>query len=101
MYTHILVPTDGSALSDKAVESAIKLAKWRGDHRFMRWKPYPLQARIAARPAAGRIGAGNFAERSEEYAKRVPCRGRGPRSQSPTCSARRITPPRALRPSDL
>ena len=30
MYKHILVPTDGSALSDKAVEAAIKLAQLLG-----------------------------------------------------------------------
>lgn len=30
MFTHILVPTDGSKLSDKAVKQAIKLAKGLG-----------------------------------------------------------------------
>lgn len=30
MYTHILVPTDGSELSDKAITEAVKLAKLTG-----------------------------------------------------------------------
>lgn len=30
MYKHILIPTDGSATADKAVEEGLKLAKWAG-----------------------------------------------------------------------
>ena len=75
MYTHILVPTDGSALSDKAVEAAIKLAKLAGARitAFHTMEPYPLQGAYAAE-ASGvpELQPEIFAERSEEYAKRVP-----------------------------
>lgn len=30
MYKHILIPTDGSATADKAVEEGLKFAKWAG-----------------------------------------------------------------------
>ncbi len=30
MYTHILVPTDGSDITDKAVQTAVKLASTLG-----------------------------------------------------------------------
>jgi len=50
MYKHILVPTDGSALSDKAVEAAIRLAKLLGARitAFHAVEPYPLQGAYAA-----------------------------------------------------
>ena len=74
MYKHILVPTDGSALSDKAVEAAIKLAKLAGARltAFHAVEPYPLQCAYAAE-ASGvpELQPEVFAERSEEYAKRV------------------------------
>ena len=74
MYRHILVPTDGSALSDKAVEAAIKLAKLAGARitAFHAVEPYPLQGAYAAE-ASGvpELQPEIFAERSEEYAKRV------------------------------
>ena len=74
MYKHILVPTDGSALSDKAVEAAIKLAQLLGARitAFHAMEPYPLQGAYAAE-ASGvpELQPEIFAQRSEEYAKRV------------------------------
>ena len=74
MYKHILVPTDGSELSDKAVEAAIKLAKL-ADARitaFHAVEPYPLQGAYAAEASGvAELQPEIFAERSEEYAKRV------------------------------
>ncbi len=74
MYKHILVPTDGSALSDKAVEAAIKLAKLSGARitAFHAIEPYPLQGAYAAEASGvAELQPEVFAERSEEYAKRV------------------------------
>ena len=74
MYKHILVPTDGSALSDKAVEAAIKLAKLAGARitAFHAVEPYPLQGAYAAEASGvAELQPEVFAERSEEYAKRV------------------------------
>ena len=74
MYAHILVPTDGSALSDKAVEAAIKLAKLAGARitAFHAMEPYPLQGAYAAEASGvAELQPEIFAERSEEYAKRV------------------------------
>ena len=74
MYKHILVPTDGSALSDKAVEAAIKLAKMAGARitAFHAVEPYPLQGAYAAEASGvAELQPEIFAERSEEYAKRV------------------------------
>src|SRR5512140_319077 len=74
MYKHILVPTDGSALSDKAVEAAIKLASLLGARitAFHAVEPYPLQGAYAAEASGvAELQPEIFAERSEEYAKRV------------------------------
>jgi len=74
MYKHILVPTDGSELSDKAVEAAIKLAKLAGARitAFHAVEPYPLQGAYAAEASGvAELQPEVFAERSEEYAKRV------------------------------
>jgi nucleotide-binding universal stress UspA family protein len=74
MYKHILTPTDGSALSDKAVEAAIKLAKLLGARitAFHALEPYPLQGAYAAEASGvAELQPEIFAERSEEYAKRV------------------------------
>ena len=74
MYKHILVPTDGSALSDKAVEAAITLAKLLGARitAFHAMEPYPLQGAYAAEASGvAELQPEIFAERSEEYAKRV------------------------------
>jgi nucleotide-binding universal stress UspA family protein len=74
MYKHILVPTDGSVLSDKAVEAAIKLAKLAGARitAFHAVEPYPLQGAYAAEASGvAELQPELFAERSEEYAKRV------------------------------
>ena len=74
MYKHILVPTDGSALSDKAVEAAIKLAKLAGARitAFHAVEPYPLQGAYASEASGiAELQPEIFAERSEEYAKRV------------------------------
>ena len=74
MYKHILVPTDGSVLSDKAVAAAIKLAQLLGARitAFHAIEPYPLQGAYAAE-ASGvpELQPEVFAQRSEEYAKRV------------------------------
>ncbi len=74
MYTHILVPTDGSALSDKAVEAALKLAKLAGARltAFHAIEPFPLQGAYAAEASGvAELQPEVFSERSEEYAKRV------------------------------
>ena len=74
MYKHILVSTDGSVLSDKAVEAAIKLAKLTGARltAFHAVEPYPLQGAYAAEASGvAELQPEIFAERSEEYAKRV------------------------------
>ncbi|MBE0625861.1 MAG: universal stress protein [Burkholderiales bacterium] len=74
MYKHILVPTDGSVLSDKAVEAAIKLAKLAGARitAFHAVEPYPLQGAYAAEASGvAELQPEIFAQRSEEYAKRV------------------------------
>jgi nucleotide-binding universal stress UspA family protein len=74
MFKHILVPTDGSELSDKAAEAAINLAKLAGARitAFHAVEPYPLQGAYAAE-ASGvpELQPELFAERSEEYARRV------------------------------
>ncbi len=74
MYKHILVPTDGSALSDRAVAAAIKLAKLAGARltAFHAVEPYPLQGAYAAEASGvAELQPEIFAERSQEYAKRV------------------------------
>ena len=74
MYKHILVPTDGSELSDKAVAAAIKLAQVLGARitAFHAMEPYPLQGAYAAEASGvAELQPEIFAERSEEYAKRV------------------------------
>ena len=74
MYKHILVPTDGSVLSDKAVAAAIKLAQLLGARitAFHAMEPYPLQGAYAAEASGvAELQPEIFAERSEEYAKRV------------------------------
>lgn len=74
MYKHILVPTDGSALSDKAVEAALKLAKLSGARvtAFHAVEPYPLQGAYAAEASGvAELQPEIFAERSQEYAKRL------------------------------
>jgi len=74
MYKHILIPTDGSALSDKAVAAAIKLAQLLGARitAFHAMEPYPLQGAYAAEASGvAELQPEIFAERSEEYAKRV------------------------------
>ncbi len=74
MYKHILLPTDGSALSDKAVAAAIKLAEVLGARitAFHAIEPYPLQGAYAAEASGvAELQPEIFAERSEEYAKRV------------------------------
>jgi len=74
MFKHILVPTDGSELSDKAVAAAIELAELAGARitAFHAVEPYPLQGAYAAE-ASGvpELQPEVFAKRSEEYAKRV------------------------------
>jgi nucleotide-binding universal stress UspA family protein len=74
MYKHILVSTDGSPLSDKAAEAAIKLAKLAGARItvFHAVEPYPLHGAYAAE-ASGvpELQPELFAQRSVEYAKRV------------------------------
>ena len=74
MYKHILVPTDGSELSDKAAAAAIRLAKLLGARitAFHAMEPYPLQGAYAAEASGvAELQPEIFAERSEEYAKRV------------------------------
>ena len=74
MYKHIMVPTDGTELSDKAVAAAIKLAKLAGARltAFHAIEPFPLQGAYAAEASGvAELQPDIFIERSEEYAKRV------------------------------
>ena len=74
MYKHILVPTDGSALSDKAVAAAIKLAQILGARitAFHAIEIHPLQSAYAAEASGvAELQPEIFAERSKEHAKRV------------------------------
>jgi nucleotide-binding universal stress UspA family protein len=63
MYRHILVPTDGSALSQAAVEYAVALAKSVGARVTVLTVSAPFHA-LAADPAM-------IADTAEQYAKRV------------------------------
>ena len=74
MYKHILMPTDGSALSKRAVAEAIKFAQSSGARitALHVTLPYPLQGAHAAEVAAiEALQPGNYSVRSEEFAKSV------------------------------
>lgn len=74
MFKTILVPSDGSPLSGKAVEAAIKLAKLAGARiiAFHAVEPYPLQGAYAAEGSGiPELQPESFAQRGREYAKRV------------------------------
>jgi nucleotide-binding universal stress UspA family protein len=86
MYTHILVPTDGSELSDKATQAAIELAKRLGAllHAFTVTEPYPYSPLAEAQPIlpqefldAARSQADRFLKRVRELAAAagVACEG--------------------------
>lgn len=74
MYKNILLPTDGSPLSDRAVNAAIHLAKLTGARiiAFHALEPYPLQEAYTAEGSGiPELNPEHFAERSRDYAKRV------------------------------
>lgn len=74
MFRTILVPTDGSPLSAKAVTAAIRLAKLVGARiiAFHAAEPYPLQLAYAAEGSGvPELQPESFAERGREYAQRA------------------------------
>lgn len=74
MFKTILVPTDGSPLSAKAVAAAIRLAKLGGGRiiAFHAAEPYPIQlAYAAAGSGVPALQPESFARRSRDYAQRV------------------------------
>lgn len=74
MFKTILLPTDGSPLSAKAVDAAIRLARLAGARivAFHVVEPYPLQGAYAAEGSGiAALQPENFAERGREYAKCV------------------------------
>ena len=74
MFKTILVPTDGSPLSAKAIDAALRLAKLAGGRivAFHVVEPYPLQGAYAAEGSGiPALQPESFAERGREYAQRV------------------------------
>ncbi len=74
MFKHILLPTDGTALSGKAVAAAIGLAKMAGARitAFHALEPYPLQGAYAGEASGiAEFQPERFAERGREYARQV------------------------------
>ena len=74
MFKTILVPTDGSPLSAKAVAAAIRLAKLGGGRiiAFHAAEPYPIQLAYAAEGSGvPGLQPESFAQRSREHATRV------------------------------
>jgi nucleotide-binding universal stress UspA family protein len=72
MYKHILVPTDGSRLSEEAVAKAIQFAKETGARlTALHVMPEYIPPAFAEFPAAGQASFGEFMSATEETAKSV------------------------------
>lgn len=72
MYKHILVPTDGSKLSDEAVTQAIEFAKQTGATlTALHVMPEYIPPAFAEFPAAGQASFGEFMKATEETGKTV------------------------------
>lgn len=72
MYKHILVPTDGSKLSDEAVTKAIQFGKENGAKlTALHVMPEYIPPAFAEFPAAGQASFAEFMKATEETAKTV------------------------------
>ncbi|HEY6240678.1 MAG TPA: universal stress protein [Burkholderiales bacterium] len=72
MYKHILVPTDGSKLSGKAIKAAARLAKMCGARITGVYVIYPDLPPIYAEGSAyGGLSARNYKEIKEKEAKKA------------------------------
>jgi nucleotide-binding universal stress UspA family protein len=72
MYKHILVPTDGSDLSNEAVTKAIQFAKETGAKlTVLHVMPEYIPPAFAEFPAAGQASFAEFMKATEETAKTV------------------------------
>jgi nucleotide-binding universal stress UspA family protein len=69
MYKHILIATDGSKISNKAIPHAIELAKAFGATLSAVTVTYPYEAGVAAEVEA--IDTANYNEQSEESAAEI------------------------------
>jgi nucleotide-binding universal stress UspA family protein len=70
MYKNILIPTDGSELSDKAVQYGIALAKAVGAKIVVLTVSTPFHRRISDAHAAEDTSA-QYKQRTEEYTTKV------------------------------
>lgn len=72
MYKHILVPTDGSKLSDESVTKAIQFAKESGAKlTALHVMPEYIPPAFAEFPAAGQASFAEFMKATEETGKTV------------------------------
>jgi nucleotide-binding universal stress UspA family protein len=72
MYKHILVPTDGSKLSDEAVTKAIEFAQQTGARlTALHVMPEYIPPAFAEFPAAGQASFAEFMSATEETGKTV------------------------------
>ncbi len=72
MYRHLLVPTDGSELSNNAVERAITFAKESGGRiTALHVMPEYIPPAFAEFPAAGQASFAEFMKATEETARIV------------------------------
>jgi len=72
MYKHILIPTDGSDLSNEAVAKAIHFAKETGAKlTVLHVMPEYIPPAFAEFPAAGQASFAEFMKATEETAKTV------------------------------
>jgi nucleotide-binding universal stress UspA family protein len=72
MYKHILVPTDGSDLSNEAIIKAIQFAKETGAKlTVLHVMPEYIPPAFAEFPAAGQASFAEFMKATEETAKSV------------------------------
>lgn len=72
MYRHLLVPTDGSQLSNDAVERAIQFARETGGRlTALHVMPEYIPPAFAEFPAAGQASFAEFVKATEENARTV------------------------------
>jgi len=72
MYKHLLVPTDGSELSNNAVERAIGFARESGARiTALHVMPEYIPPAFAEFPAAGQASFAEFTKATEENARVV------------------------------